>query len=93
MEADRDDKFGPAIILALGKLQSLTNPNSLELPGILFLSLPVAPGGSLSGMSLQKLGVCSGCQAMVFASPQINSASLLEHYLCWRPEQVAGMLG
>lgn len=48
MEADRDDKFGPAIILALGKLQSLANPNSLELPGILFLSLPQQNGVSSS---------------------------------------------
>lgn len=48
MEADRDDKFGPAIILALGKLQSLANPDSLELPGILFLSLPQQNGVSSS---------------------------------------------
>lgn len=34
MEADRDDRSGPAIILVLGKHQSLTNPDSFELPSI-----------------------------------------------------------
>lgn len=36
MEADRDERSGPAIIQALGKHQSLANPDSFELPSIHF---------------------------------------------------------